>query len=92
MALLHCHIEEGPRQGFKTIGVASVEGHSEYLTIEEKFLVKRGEDRLLAVKIIGKDPQQKIVLVQLPYEADSGANRVWVKSEALFTESSEVLS
>lgn len=78
MAILRCEVTDGPRAGFAAVGVASVEGFTEYLTIEDRFLVVRGTDRLLPVWLVGWDPRHKTALVQLPVEADSGANRVWV--------------
>jgi hypothetical protein len=42
MALIPCEVTEGPRPGFKVVGVGSIEGHTEYLTIEERFLVAEG--------------------------------------------------
>jgi hypothetical protein len=83
MALLKCELKEGPREGFKSVGVPSIEGHTEYFVIEERFLVRRGNDLLLPVRLIGRDRQHKTALVQLPREADSGANRVWVKNDQL---------
>ena len=53
MALLQCSIEDGPRPGYKAIGVASIEGRTEYLAIEERFLVRRGDTYLLPVRLIG---------------------------------------
>jgi hypothetical protein len=90
MALVRCEISEGPRLNYKTVGVASVEGHVEYLTIEERFLVSQGDDHLLPVRLIGRDRQHKTALVQLPVEADSGANRVWVRAEAVMDAPDEV--
>ena len=90
MPLLRCEVLEGPRAGFKVVGVPSIEGYTEYLTIEDRFLAKRGEQLLLPVSIVGKDRRHDTALVQLPSEADSGANRVWVKQEALTPESDEV--
>ncbi|MBY0456808.1 MAG: hypothetical protein K2V38_05690 [Gemmataceae bacterium] len=83
MALVKCEVTDGPRQNVKSVGVLSVEGFAEYLAIEERFLVPRGDHLLLPVRIIARDPRQKTALVQLPVEADSGANRVWVSSESL---------
>jgi hypothetical protein len=83
MALLRCNISEGPRPGFKTVGIPSVEGHLEYLTIEERFLSRRGNDFLLPVWVVGKDSRYGTVLVSLPGEADSGAHRVWVRGSDL---------
>src|SRR5689334_14896514 len=90
MALISCEVTEGPRPGFKAVGVASIEGHTEYLTIEERFLVRRGEDYLLPVDLVGRDRRHGTALVQLPFEADSGANRVWVKGQNLTEAADEV--
>jgi hypothetical protein len=90
MALLTCEVTEGPRPGYKTVGVASIEGYTEYLSIEERFLVLRGNDYLLPVRLIGRDPRHHTALIQLPVEADSGANRVWVKREMLTEAPDEV--
>ena len=83
MALIRCEVTEGPRVGFKAIGIESIEGHNEYLAIEEKFLVRKGDGYLLSVSLVGRDRRNRTVLVQLPVEADSGANRVWVSEQAL---------
>src|SRR5262245_44974046 len=53
MALLRCDISEGPRQGFKAIGVPSAVGHNEYFAIEERFLARRNGSYLLPVFIVG---------------------------------------
>jgi hypothetical protein len=76
-------VTEGPRPGFKAVGVGSIEGHTEYFTIEERFLLRRGEAWLLPVQLIGRDRRYDTVLVQLPVEADSGANRVWVRGKSV---------
>jgi hypothetical protein len=90
MALIPCEVSEGPRSGWKAVGVKSIEGHTEYLAIEERFLVRRGKSFLLPVRLIGRDPRHKTALVQLPVEADSGANRVWVKGETVTEAPDEV--
>jgi len=83
MALIPCEVTEGPRRGFKAVGVGSIEGYTEYLTIEERFLIPRGNACLLPVQLIGRDRRYNTALVQLPVEADSGANRVWVRGEVV---------
>jgi hypothetical protein len=90
MALVRCEITEGPREGFKTVGVPSVEGHYEYLAIEEKFLSKRGGELLLPVWVVGRDRRYDTALISLPDEADSGARRVWVRWSDLITDPDEV--
>jgi hypothetical protein len=81
MALIPCVVTEGPRPNFKAVEVESIEGHTENLSIEDRFLVRRGDNYLLPVRLIGRDRRYNTALVQLPVEADSGANRVWVKGE-----------
>jgi hypothetical protein len=90
MALLTCEMTEGPRAGYKTIGVASIEGHTEYLAIDERFLVLRDGAYLLPVQLLGRDRRYETALVQLPVEADSGANRVWVNGDTLIDAPDEV--
>jgi hypothetical protein len=90
MALLRCEVTDGPRPGFKTVGIPSVEGRTEYLSIEERFLARRGDDLLLPVWVVGRDKRYDTSLVSLPDEADSGARRVWVRSSALVPEPDEV--
>jgi hypothetical protein len=83
MALVRCEALDGPRPGFKAVGVRSVEGHVEYLAVEERFLVRKGEAYFLPVGVVGNDPRHQTALVELPLEADSGANRVWVHADHL---------
>ena len=90
MELLKCDVTEGPRPGFKAVGVASIEGFVEFLSIEDRFLVTQGHECFLPVRVIGRGKKYDTVLVQLPVEADSGANRIWVSDQALSPTSDEV--
>lgn len=90
MRFVRCEISEGPREGYLAVGVKSIEGHTEYLTIEERLLVKRKGEYYLPVGVIGQDKTHATVLVQLPVEADSGANRVWVRKSDIAVERDEV--
>ncbi len=92
MLLAPSEITEGARPGFKTIGVDSIEGHTEYLSIEEGFLVPKDGGLLLAVRLVARDPRHQTVLIQLPVEADSGANRVWVFESALIDNTNEAVA
>ncbi len=92
MLLTPSEITEGSRAGWKTVGVASVEGYTEYLMIEERFLVKRGDKLLLSVRVVARDPNHDTALIQLPFEADSGANRVWVAKSALKENKNETVA
>jgi hypothetical protein len=83
MALIKCVVTDGPRKGFKAVEVLSVEGRSEYFSIEERFLVKKDNSYQLPVRLIARDPRYDTALVQLPVEADSGANRVWIDATTM---------
>ncbi len=85
MQLLRCRISDGPRSGFKTVSVESIEGHTEHFAIEERFLAYSEGELSLPVQVVGRDRQYDTALVQLPVEADSGANRVWVRSDQIIT-------
>ena len=89
MAMVRCEVLEGPRDGFKTVGIAGATGNTEYLAIEEKFLVHEDGESFLPVLVIGYDARYNTALVQLPYEADSGAKRVWVLKGTLKTEEAD---
>lgn len=78
MKLIRCTVTEGPRSGFKAIEVPSAEGYGEHFSIEVRFLKQEGDEFLLPVRVVGWDSVQKLSLIQLPVEADSGANRMWI--------------
>lgn len=69
-----------------------MEGHSEYFSIEERFLKLDCGQYFLPVQLIGQDKAQNITLVQLPVEADSGANRVWVDDNLFHMSPSEAIA
>jgi hypothetical protein len=52
--------------------------------------VRRNGAYLLPVRLIGRDRRYNTALVQLPVEADSGANRVWVRGEIVAEAPDEV--
>jgi hypothetical protein len=81
--LINCEVTEGPRAGFKTVSVDSVEGWKEFFTIEERFLKSQNDTFLLPIRVVGIDREQRLKLIQLPVEADSGASRVWVSFDAI---------
>jgi hypothetical protein len=84
MPYVSCEVirkKAGPREN--TIAVRTVQGHREFLEVPEGFLLEAQGKMHLSVALIGRDPSRKMALVELPFEADSGANRLWVYSENL---------
>jgi hypothetical protein len=57
------------------------------MPLDRDFVVHRGHGTYLPVRVLHRDERQGAVLIALPVESDSGAHRIWVKSEgALETE------
>lgn len=48
------------------------------LRVARGFLTEMSGQSYLPVRVVGLDREGARALVQLPYEADSGANRIWV--------------
>jgi hypothetical protein len=88
MAYIRCEHSEH-RPGFKAIGIPGIIGN-ENLVIEERFLAKRDGEYFLPVDVIGRDHEHNTSLIQLPWEADSGANRMWVNTDDLLKSLNEV--
>lgn len=71
-----------------TVAVPTIRGRNEYLTVPASFVRTIGRRHYLPIAFVQRD-REKNALVQLPCEADSGANRVWVAAEN-FQEAEEV--
>jgi hypothetical protein len=78
MALVRCEISAGLRPCEVTVGVKDIHGHGQYLRIERDCLSNHDGEWFLTVGLVYDDRQQPWVLIELPFEADSGANRLWV--------------
>ena len=78
MALVVCEVSAGLRESERTVGVADINGNRQYLRVPAAFLTQQEEKCYLPVGIVHQDPKTSAVLIELPQEADSGANRLWV--------------
>jgi hypothetical protein len=83
MAQLVCEISPGLRDSEKTVAVRDVFGRAQFLRVESGFLAATADRWYLPVGIVGIDHAQKLALVELPHEADSGVNRLWVRLSEL---------
>ncbi|HWY86181.1 MAG TPA: hypothetical protein VNX28_05635 [Gemmataceae bacterium] len=59
------------------------QGRKHYLRVERDFLSQEGGNTYLQVGVVHVDQRTKLVLIELPHEAETGANRLWVKQEQL---------
>jgi hypothetical protein len=83
MAQVRCEVSAGLRPSEATVAVADIHGNRQFLRVERDFLNTVGGQTFLPVGVVQDDRQQPWVLIELPHEADSGANRLWVRRESL---------
>jgi hypothetical protein len=83
MAQIACKVSDGLRPAEVTVMVEDIHGHPEFFPADREFLMREGTNYYLPVGLIFVDDAKKAALVSLPYEADSGANRLWVKLDNL---------
>jgi hypothetical protein len=84
MAYVVCAVSDGLRPSEATVEVLDLEGFPERLRAPRDF-VKMIENRwYLPVGIVYHDREQNRVLIELPHEADSGTNRLWVARDSVF--------
>jgi hypothetical protein len=69
-----------PSDLHKTLIVTVVDdaGHEQFLRVAQGFLTEEAGRTYLPIRLIELDRAGGRALVQLPYEADSGVNRLWV--------------
>lgn len=83
MAQVVCEESPGLRETERTVAVKDVHGRRHYLRVEVGFLAREGGGSFLPVGVVGIDDAKKMALVELPHEADSGINRLWVRWDEL---------
>lgn len=84
MAKILCsNVSEGLRPSEVVASFADFHGRTHFIRVEEDFLDEQDGKRYLPVGIVHVDPKARAVLVELPHEAETGANRLWVKPEHL---------
>jgi hypothetical protein len=84
MAKLCCdNISEGLRASERLATFQDYRGRRHFIRVESDFLSEQGGHSYLPVGVVHVDPRTKLVLIELPHEAETGANRLWVKPEQL---------
>ena len=80
MARLLCdQVSAGLRPSERTIAVKDIHGRTQFLRVELAFLTHEDGKYWLPVGKVYEDKQREIALVELPQEAESGTNRLWVR-------------
>lgn len=80
MAKLLCEkVSDGLRASEAIASVRDLSNRRHFIRVERDFLTDLPAGSYLPVGIVHIDPRTKAVLVELPHEAETGANRLWVK-------------
>ena len=85
MAQVVCdEVGPGMRPSERTVAVKDIYGRRQFLRADADFLTAgKGGKYYITVGLVHVDPKSKAVLIELPHEAYSGANRIWVRAEDL---------
>ena len=84
MTSVLCKILNGDTDAsFRTVEIKSSENRSEFVQVPVSFLREDDGEHYLAVAVVGQDRGKRVVLIQLPFEADSGVNRLWVPESSV---------
>jgi hypothetical protein len=75
---VECTTASGFREGELTVSVPDETGKRQNLRVNKNLVASEGGKHYLAVGIVELDYKRKRALIELPHEADSGANRLWV--------------
>jgi hypothetical protein len=84
MAQIRCDsLSEGFRASEAVVVFHDYRGRRHFLRVERDFLSQVGGQTYLPIGVVGVDPRTRLVLVELSHEAETGANRLWVKEDQL---------
>lgn len=83
MAKIYCELSDGLRSSEVVASFTDYNGRKHFIRVERDFLTDLSGKKYLTVGIVQVDPKTKAVLVELPHEAETGVNRLWVKPEQL---------
>jgi len=84
MAQLRCdEIERGLRASEALAIFRDYRGRRHFIRVERDFLSQQDGNFFLPIGVVHIDPRTNMVLIELPHEAETGANRLWVTQEQL---------
>lgn len=76
-----CKVGEGLRPSEVTAEVVDHEGRSEFLRVDKDFVKHFDGEFYLPIGIVVYDNGH--ALIELPHEADSGRNRLWISKSSV---------
>ena len=84
MPYVLCSVSDGLCPSEVTVEVQDVDDRPEYLRVHREFVKQFDNRQYLPIGVVGQDREKDLFLIELPHEADSGANRLWVARSSLF--------
>jgi hypothetical protein len=84
MAKVRCEaVSEGLRASEAIAVLRDYHGRRHFIRVERDFLSEQGGTAYLPIGVVHVDPRTKAILIELPHEAETGANRLWVAPDQL---------
>src|SRR5580658_9605775 len=84
MAKVRCeNVSEGLRASEALASLRDYHGRRHFIRVERDFLSEENGVFYLPIGVVHVDPKTHAVLIEFPHEAETGANRLWVKQEQL---------
>jgi hypothetical protein len=83
---IECEATPSSLYGTEVVGVLDETENRHFLRVAQGMVHKSDGKAYLPIGIVEVDRRKQRVLIQLPYEADSGANRLWVPLNRFRTE------
>jgi hypothetical protein len=65
------------------VAVRDIQNVRTFLHVDRDFLSQEQGREYLPVGVVRRDRDRDVALIELPYEADSGAHRLWVPLSSL---------
>ncbi len=74
-------VSPGLREADAILTFLDVHRRRHFLQIERDFLVAHNGNFYLPVGFVYRDPRTGAFLIELPHEAETGVNRLWISAE-----------
>jgi hypothetical protein len=76
-------VSPGLREADAILTFLDVHGRRHFLQIEKDLLILRNGNSYLPVGFVNRDARTGAFLIELPHEAETGVNRLWVSAQKI---------
>jgi hypothetical protein len=70
--------------------IRNIYGRRHFIRVERDFLSKKEGSYYLPVALVYEDPKSGALLIELPHEAETGVNRLWIDRKSLLDSATEI--